>query len=271
MKTSTAKYRIDLIDLRLRLPEGIVAVLLGCLLSAIMGAAFFKAHLEDPEFTSFSGSFVRVLASLVLIVSTASTELRFQFQLSPLQHKSLWAWGFFGALTVTTYFSAINLIGSGTTAFLSASSGLFIAALAPLLAKQKPKPITWVAIFGGILGTYFLSAHSMRQDSLLGTITALLSGLFGAIAYLMIARTREKYRVSTLMMTWSLSALIAHLAIFCFAPPIWPSNQAAWLYLGLAGASASLAMHFTTLAFQKAPAVLVASLSYLAPLLSLLF
>lgn len=249
---------------------GFTAILVACVLSAVMGAAFFKAHLEDPKFSSFSGSFVRVLVNLIFVFAICKLGRGGEsLVLSPHRHRSLWLWGVFGALTVTSYFFALNLIGSATTALLAASSGIFIAALSPVLARQPTSPVMWPALGGALLGLYMLSTSTLLQSSSIGAASAVLSGLFAAIAYLMIARTRVRYSTVTIMMTWCISALIAHGLVFCLTPTVWPTGPRAWIFLLLAGAAASLAMHYTAIAFQNAPAAMVGALSYLAPVISL--
>lgn len=249
--------------------RGQTAILVACIFSAATGAAFFAAHQEDPSFSSLGGSFVRVIANLVFI-SLPFIRTNCRLILSPLRHRALWLWGVFGAMTVTTYFAAVALVGSGQTAFLGASSGIFIAALSPVIARQKVNPMNWLAIIGSIFGLYMMCANGKNDDSFLGTVLAIASGLFGALAYLMIARTKSTYSTSQIMMTWCLSAITAHLLIFCFHNVTWPTRPGVWLLLLLAGLAASLSQHLTTYAFQRAPASQIASLSYLAPVLSLL-
>lgn len=250
--------------------SGLAAALIACLFSSLMGAAFFKAHLEDPQFSSFSGSFVRVIANILLVLLIiAGGRSGTKPLLPPKKHPSLWAWGVFGALTVTTYFAAIHLIGSGMTAFLGASSGIFIALLSAPLTRQRTPRIMWLAIAGSVLGLYLLSRSTGFINSWLGSGLAVSSGFFGAVAYLMIARTRSTYSVSTIMMTWCVSALIAHLIVFCFIPIAFPSNIKSWCFILFAAIAASFAQQFTAYAFQRSSPSFVASLSYLTPVVSL--
>lgn len=247
------------------------AVITACLFSSLMGAAFFQAHVEDPHFSSLSGSFIRVIANFILVmILTFSYRHRPQLLFSPRKHKSLWTWGLFGALTVTTYFAAIHLIGSGMTAFLGASSGIFIAGLSAPLARQHTPPIMWLAILGSIGGMFLLCSSVSLNESWLGVSLALSSGLFAAIAYLMVARNRSTYSVNAVMVTWCIAALIAHAVIFCLAPFSFPANLTAWMYIIFAAIAASLAQQFTTYAFQRTSPSAVASLSYLTPVLSLI-
>lgn len=248
--------------------KGVQSILIATLFGALMGAAFFAAHRREPAFSSFSGSFIRVLANLVFILLPFSGAARPQV-LPPRRHRSLWLWGFFGALSVTSFFAAIALIGNGPAAFLSASSGVFIAALSPFIARQRVSALNWLAISGSVAGMFVMSAGTLENHSLLGVAAALMSGLSAALAYLMVARTKSAYTTSTIMMTWCLSAMTAHLLIFCFHPVAWPEGLATWGLLIAAGIAASLNQKFTARAFQLAPASLVASLSYLAPVLSL--
>lgn len=245
------------------------AILVACIFSAATGAAFFAAHQEEPNFSSFGGSLVRVLANL-LFISLPFMRSDCRLLLSPLRHRALWLWGVFGALTVTTYFAAVALVGSGQTAFFGASSGIFIAALSPMIARQKVTSMNWLAIAGSLFGLYMICPSGKIDGSFLGTALAIASGLCGAVAYLMIARTKSTYATPQIMMTWCLSAMTAHLIIFCFHDVTWPTSPGVWFLLLVAGFSASLSQHFTTYAFQRGPASQIASLSYLAPVLSLI-
>ena len=259
---------------------GLIAISIASVFSALMGVSFFMAHQVDPGFSSFSGSFIRVLTNLVFIIflpfglrSTSRTER--PVLLSPKRHPSLWLWGTFGALTVTTYFGAVNLVGNGMAALIGASSGVFITALAPILTKQKVDSKNWVAVIGSIAGL-ILMCQSQTQNPRtelyrLGLLLAMTSGLFGALAYLMIARTRTRYSTAAIMTTWCVVSIIAHLILFSCYQTVWPVGLAAWCLLLMAGLAASLAQHFTTYSFQRVPASTVASLSYLAPVLSLAF
>lgn len=172
---------------------------------------------------------------------------------------------------MTTYFAAVAAIGNGRAAFLGASSGVFIAALSPLIARQKVAPLNWVAVVGSIFGLYLMRGRGVADGSYLGTGLAITSGLFSALAYLMIARTRVFYSSSAVIMTWCIAALLTHLLIFSVYSVSWPTDPTVWLILLISGIAASLAQFFTTYAFQRVPASRVATLSYLAPVLSLFF
>lgn len=236
-----------------------------------MGAAFYQAHMLDPKFSSLGGSFIRVLANLAFImipIALGRGEWG-QLLLKPGQHRVLWLWGLFGALTVTCFFGALSLIGNGLASFLSASSGVFVAALAPFIARQRTGPAIWIGVLGAVAGLYLLGRTTSLEVSPWGACLALLSGFFAAVAYLLVARTGSRYTPQTVMMTWCVAALSAHFIAFIASGVSFPASPLAWILLVAAGLAASLSMHFTTVAYQNAPAGLVASLSYLAPVLSL--
>lgn len=261
---------LDRSDNILRQRRGLAAMAAACLFSAIMGAAFFMAHVADPKFSSFTGSFIRVFANVLFISCIFRQGNESPFSFSPIRHKSLWFWGIFGALTVTTYFAAVNLVGSSTAAFLGASSGIFITALSPLVAGQKVTLKNWIGIGGSFTGMYLMCNTEMISQSSRGIFLAIASGFFGAMAYLMIARKRTEYSTSTIMSIWCLTSIAAHLLVFSLWHVEWPVRLNAWLLLLIAGFAASLAQHLTTYSYQRAPAGAAASLSYLAPVLSLL-
>lgn len=257
---------------------GPVLVIVSSALSAIMGIAFYTAHTWDPNFSSLGGSFVRVLVNLLLIFVFMSSNERPEL-LSPLRHKALWLWGLFGALTVATFFSSIHLVGSGLASLLCASSGIFIAALAPLLARQRVGWFSWIAIAGSLLGMCLLTPIDVGSPSLLffnssqltGLFLASLSGLFCGLAYLMIARTGGKYSMTNVMFTWCLASIALHIGIFFFVSIHWPQTPKIWLLLLGAGVIATISQRMMTKAFQIAPAAKVAAISYLGPVLNLVF
>ncbi len=251
--------------------KGVWAILVASILSSLTGAAFYTAHLFDPLFSSFCGSFIRVLANLFIATALSQIQSRStnRIPFPSRKHRELWAWGFFGALTVTSYFASVSLIGNGQSAFLGASCGVFIAALSPLMTGYRADSCQWFAIGGSLLGIYFLCAKQPLEGSCIGTSLAIMSGLFAALAYLMISRTRGAYSTATVMSVWCIVALFAHVMVFIFFNVTWPTELRAWVYLGIAGLTASFAQHFTTYAFQRSSPMLMASLSYLTPVFSL--
>ena len=249
---------------------GLFSMALASLFSALMGLAFFLAHQAEPAFSSLTGSFVRVLTSLFFITfAFLVTQKKSTLFYSPLRHRSLWLWGIFGALTVTTYFSAVPMIGSGMTALLSASSGVFITALSPRLAGQAVSPKNWFAVIGSLAGLMLMCKVGEVGPSAAGFALASTSGFFGGCAYLMIARRKKDYSGSAIMMTWCAAALLAHFLLFATFPTIWPSGARAWLLLIGAGCAASVAQALSAFSFQRAPASSIAAVGYLSPVLSL--
>ncbi|MBK9040320.1 MAG: hypothetical protein IPL83_14360 [Bdellovibrionales bacterium] len=76
----------------------------------------FAAHQEDPSFSSFGWKLCSGDSESPFHL-TSVYKNKLSAHLSPLRHRALWLWGVFGAMTVTTYFAAVALVGSGQTAF----------------------------------------------------------------------------------------------------------------------------------------------------------
>ena len=249
--------------------NGVSAALLSALFAAIMGALYYQAHLTDPEFSSATGTLVRVLSNgLFVLIPWVLFNNKPQF-VSPMKARSLWLWGFFGALTVITFFAAIPSIGNGRAAFLGATSGIFIIAFAPLLAGQSNKPVIWLSLFASLLGVALICDMGTASFFSIGNLYGAMAGLFSGIAYLMVARARDRYSTSTIMFYWCWLSTFALVAILLFTPQRWPHTPTTWSLLIAAGICAGFAQFYITRAFQTTSAGLVACLSYLAPVFSL--
>lgn len=249
--------------------RGIAAILFACALNAYVGAGFFLARQVDTSYSPETGIFLRVLMNLSCFLiplcfgNPAPRPLRWK------GNRSLWAWGMFGVITTTTYYLAFSYTTVGTVNFLNAGSGIFIVALAPILCAQSTPISHWLGVIGSLLGLYLLGSPSSAAFTSLGSILATVSGLFGGLAMLMVARTRKAYRPETIMFHWTLVNLVAYCLFLSVRSPVWPSEPAAWGYLLSAGLAAAWSQYFMAYSYQRAPASLVACLTYLGPVLSL--
>lgn len=255
---------------RTELGSGCAAMLIACVLSALCGAAFFFALRNEPGASPLAGIFLRVLCNISclaipLLRGAAPPKLR-----RWRGNRGLWCWGVLGVIATTSYYLALPLVGAGLTMFLNAGSGIFVAALAPWLTGQRTARCHWLGALGSCAGLYLLclpSGGGLR--SALGALLALLSGLFGGLGYLLVARARAAYRPETVMLHWTFVNLIAYLGFLFFYPPKWPALGDTWLLFTVAGLCGAASQYFTSLGYQKAPASLAACLCYLGPVLGL--
>jgi drug/metabolite transporter (DMT)-like permease len=242
---------------------------------SFMGALINQAQILEPDTSPLVASFVRIIVNLAVVVVVACNAGKV-FELPGDMRLSLWARGFFGALSLIFVVYGIHAIGVGETSFLHASNSIFIAALSPLVLKQRNSLLSWTAIVGAAVGLYFLAEPRFVDQSPYGRWIALLSGLWAALAYLMIARAGRSNSSNTVI--FYLCAVGAAMHIFVFVagwagheilPVRWPVYPGSYALLAGAGIMASIAQYFLTAAYQTAPAALNASVSYLTPVLNL--
>lgn len=248
---------------------GIIAILAACVLNVVMGAGFYFARKADPSYDAMSGVFIRVVCNLIFVSLPLLRGGAFPKILPFKQNRPLWLWGFCGLLNTTSFFQSISMVGAGLTSFLNAGSGIFIASLAPLLAFQRTPLRDWLGVLFSLFGLFLItSAKFQFAGQTIGFALGIFSGMASAIGYLMVARTRGKYGPETVMLHWTLVNLTAFSLYFMLSPPHWPQVSAAWIALVVTGLTAASAQYLTAKAYQNAPASLVACLTYLSPVIS---
>ncbi len=242
-------------------------MLVACLLFSFMNAGAYAIGLVDPGLPSTVVSFIRLCSNLLILMIPALIS-RKAIRLFGDVRPSLWLRGLFGSTALMLSFAAIALIGPGESAFLTASSGVFVILLGPLVLGQKNSVWVWLAIIGAFSGVCLLfDIHD--SHNLLGQSMALLAGLLSALAYLMVARAGRSNSPQTVIFYFCLVGLILHALYFANFGYRLPGSLESWGLLGLVGVCGSGAQHYMTRAYQSAPAALVSSVGYLAPVLSL--
>ncbi|MCQ8181978.1 DMT family transporter [Methylomonas sp. SURF-1] len=249
--------------------RGLLDMVLACLLFSLMNASVYAIRVFDATLPAGVISFFRILANLLILLLPALFRGRTKALLGD-GRPSLWLRGLFGASALMLSFAAIVRIGPGESAFLTASSGVFVALLGPPILGQRNSLRAWLAIVGAFSGVSLLfDIHD--SHNLLGQSMALLSGLLSALAYLMVARAGRSNPPQTVIFYFCLVALPLHAAYFAAFGATLPLAYPVWGLLLLVGLFGSGAQHFMTRAYQRAPAALVSSIGYLAPVLSLVW
>lgn len=243
-------------------------MLLACLFFSWMNACVYGVKAVEADIPASVISFVRVFANLLILLIPALASKKLP-ELFGDRRSSLWLRGLFGALALMLSFSAITRIGPGESAFLSASSGVFVAMLGPLVLGQKNTWPVWLAIIGSFTGISLLFKPDGHSVDILGRSMALSSGFLAAMAYLMVARAGRSNSPQSVIFYFCLVALIVHLAYFALYGYRLPLHPETWALLALTGVLGSGAQLCMTRAYQAAPAALVSAVGYLAPVLSL--
>ena len=248
--------------------RGLLEMLLACLLFSLMNVCVYAIKWFDSNTPATVISFVRILSNLLILIIPAllrSTLVKLFGDARP----SLWLRGLFGTLALMLSFAAITRIGPGESAFLTASSGVFVALLGPSLLGQKNSWWVWLAIVGSFTGIALLFQPNGQNVDLLGRAMALSAGFLSALAYLMVARAGRSNLPQTVIFYFCLVALVVHLAYFTLYGYQLPQMPITWVLLLLTGLLGSAAQLCMTRAYQAAPAALVSAVGYLAPVLSL--
>ncbi len=111
-------------------------MLLACLLFSFMNTSVYSIRLFEADIPATMISFVRIISNLFILIVSALLSRQFT-ELFGDKRPSLWLRGLFGTLALMLSFTAITRIGPGESAFLTASSELFVALLGPLVLGQR--------------------------------------------------------------------------------------------------------------------------------------
>ena len=248
--------------------RGLASMIVASLMFSLMNACVYAIGLCEPRLPSAVVSFVRILINLLILLVPAllaggGLRLSGDFRLS------LWLRGLFGSLALMLSFASIQMIGPGESAFLAASSGIFVALLGPVVLRQKNSPRVWIAILGAFVGLALLFEPRLAGGDLLGRALALGTGLLAALAYLMVAKAGRSNSTASVIFYFCLIGVAIHLVYFGVFGYRWPVSGDVWVLLLAGGVSASIAQFYMTLAYQSAPAAMVSAVSFLSPVLSL--
>ena len=249
--------------------RGLSYMLLACVLFAVMATCVYAASLTQPPVAAAMVSFIRLSVNLTFLVIPAFWKRDLGGLFGDLR-ASLWLRGLFGGVSLILSFSSIQSIGPGESTFLSASSGIFVAALSPWLLAQRNAFGDWLAITGAVGGLYLLVHPQAEVTNLAGRLMGLGAGFLAALAYLMIARAGRSNPPRTIVFYFCLVGLMVHGLWFASLGFRLPVGREPWLWTLAAGAAGSIAQIYLTRAYQLAPATLVSAVGYSAPVMSLL-
>jgi S-adenosylmethionine uptake transporter len=248
--------------------RGLACMVAASLMFSVMNVCVYAIGLCEPQLPAPMVSFVRILVNLAVLAAPALAGRRF-LRLFGDFRLSLWLRGLFGTLALMMSFASIQMIGPGESAFLGASSGVFVALLGPSVLRQKNSPLVWLAILGAMAGLALLFEPRLAAGDFAGRALGLGTGFLAALAYLMVAKAGRSNTTESVIFYFCLVGVALHLAYFGAEGWLWPASVDVWLLLLVGGFSASVAQYYMTRAYQIAPAALVGAVAYLSPVLSL--
>ncbi len=248
--------------------RGLLYTLLGTIFFSCMAAAIYAAEIRGSQTSVLLSSFMRLAVNLILI-SLPYLLMRRGSELLGDMSLSLFLRGFFGSLAMIAYFIAIKDIGIGDSAFIRSSSAIFVAALSPFILQEKGSLKGWTAILCSFVGLYFVIQPRFDDPNPFGRIIALSSGLFTALAWMMVAHSGRRNKPATMIFYLCFIGCLIHLSIFPFIDLHLSSDYYYWGLLVLSGLLATAGQVLCTRGYQLAPAHLNAAVEYAGPVASM--
>jgi drug/metabolite transporter (DMT)-like permease len=250
--------------LRIHKP-GSLWMLVAAFFFTIMGTL---VKIGGERFTSPELVFYRSFFGLVFIFVLARMH---QLQLNtPVLGKQLTR-SILGFISLIMFFYAIGQLPLATAITLNYTSPLFMAALAPFMLHERPRPILVIAIALGFLDVALLLKPSLHADELIAGGIGLLSGLTAGIVYIhvtQLARAGEPdWRTVFYFTLVSTVGAGLWMQMHRFSPLSWQDIP---LLLCL-GASATIAQFAMTRAYRTGNHLVVGSLAYTTVLIASLF
>jgi len=144
--------------------SGFVDMLIAALLFSIMNACVYAISVLDNSAPASIISFIRIICNLLILLIPALLT-RQTAGLFGDRRPSLWLRGLFGGLALMLSFAAITRIGSGESAFLAATNGLFIG-----LAGDTGRLLVLTGIAGSSAQYYMTRAYQMAPAALVSAV-----------------------------------------------------------------------------------------------------
>lgn len=227
--------------------QGILLIICAGLFFSFM--TFFvriSGDLPTMQKAFFRNVFPVIFASVTL----ARSEKKFYIQRSSIP--SLIARSSFGVLGVICNFYAIDKLTLSDSNMLNKLSPFFAIIFSYFILKEKANKAEWFAVFVAFIGSLFIIKPSFKLDSIYAFI-ALLGGILAGLAYTFVRKLgKNGERGPVIVLFFSLFSCIVT-APFLIAGYV-PMTLKQFIFLLLAGISATGGQFCITAAYTKAPA-----------------
>lgn len=176
-----------------------------------------------------------------------------------------------GTISLFAFFYGFTHLPLATVITFSNTSAIFLAILSLLILKQKPSGLTWFALIIGLVGVMLILQPTVLAFGTLPTLIGLSSGVLAGYAYMQVRELSLLGEPSWLIVFYFslLSTLLAGVVSMFKG---WSALSLELLpYLLGMGAFAVIGQLLMTHAYKVGRKFMVASLSYLAVVLSTLY
>ena len=170
--------------------------------------------------------------------------------------------GVFGFLALSMNFYAISQLNLGTAVILNYTAPIFAAIFARFILGEKTNWIIVLAILTSFFGLYLL-ATSQFETKLVPILIGILSGIFAALAYVMIRFGGENESGHTIIFYFTAISTLGSLPLMLSVFE-WPDAHQ-WVSLLGVTVGAFFGQVWLTKSIQGAPVSLVLPFTYLTP------
>ena len=227
--------------------KGIIYIIISAFFFALMGL-FVKLSGDLPIIQkSFFRNAVACVFAFVVITKNHIWELPKGKNIKYLLIRSV-----AGTLGILCNFYAVSQINLADASMLNKLSPFFAVVFSIFILKEKANWKQFLAVTLAFIGALFVMKPSFSFDALPGFM-GFLGGLAAGLAYAYVRKlTQNGFKGPLVIFYFSMFSCVVTLPwlIFDFAP----MSPIQWLYLILAGLSASGGQFFITAAYSKAPA-----------------
>lgn len=227
--------------------KGIIYIIISAFFFALMGL-FVKLSGDLPIIQkSFFRNAVAMLFALVVITKNHSWELPKGKNVKYLLIRSI-----AGTLGILCNFYAVSQINLADASMLNKLSPFFAVVFSIFILKEKANWKQFFAVALAFIGAMFVMKPSFSFDAL-PAFLGFLGGLGAGLAYTYVRKLSQNgFKGPLIVFYFSLFSCVVTLPWLIF--DYHPMSAIQWLYLILAGLSASGGQFFITAAYSKAPA-----------------
>lgn len=227
------------------------AISFGVMATFVKVACKTLPSIEVVFFRSFLGS---IAMGLIIFKEGASWRGK--------NFKILMLRGIFGFAALSLHFYAISKLHLGTAVMLNYTAPIFVVILARLILGERTTWLVKSAIAFSFVGLYLLVA-SQFEIKAIPILVGILSGIFAAVAYVLIRYNDEGESPYTIIFYFTTISTIGSLPLLALNFH-WP-NFGEWLALLGVSAGAFFGQVWMTRSIQSAPVSFVVPFSYLTP------
>ena len=227
--------------------KGIIYIIVSAFFFALMGL-FVKLSGDLPTIQkSFFRNAVAMIFAFVVITKNHQWELPKGKNISYLLIRAV-----AGTVGILCNFYAVSRINLADASMLNKLSPFFAVVFSIFILKEKANWKQFLAVTLAFIGALFVMKPTFSFDGL-PSFMGFVGGLMAGLAYTYVRKlTQNGFKGSLVVFYFSMFSCVVTLPWLIL--DFTPMSSSQWLYLILAGLSASGGQFFITAAYSKAPA-----------------